>query len=63
MCKYCVKNSDKCCIFLNLFTHKYYMNLRTDIWDQYNGGLIRHSEYINYCPWCGRDLYKDERKE
>ena len=61
MCKYCDKNSDKCIIFLNSFTHKYYVDLQTDQWDRYHGGLLHHWEYVNFCPWCGRDLY--ERKE
>lgn len=63
MCNYCDENLNECCIFQDPFTDKYYLNVCTYHWDDYDDDFDYIREYINFCPWCGRDLYKDERKE
>ena len=56
MCEYCDINSDKCCVFADPLTNDWYLNIETSQWDQYDDGWVYHREYINFCPYCGKQL-------
>ena len=56
MCNYCEKNSPECCIYFDPFYNEYYLDIETSEWDEYDDGFVHQTEYINYCPWCGRKL-------
>jgi len=57
MCKYCDYNDDNCEIFQDGASSDWYLNVRTDTWDKYDDDWIYERVFINYCPFCGRDLY------
>lgn len=59
MCKYCDCESDDNQIFIDLLTHEYYLDIETLEWDDRNDDYVHMREYINYCPWCGRELTKE----
>lgn len=56
MCNYCEENSPECCIYFDSLYNKYYLDIETSEWDYYDDGFVHLREYINYCPWCGRNL-------
>lgn len=56
MCKYCDINSDDCCIFVDPLPNDYYLDIETSEWDQYDDSFVHQREYINFCPYCGREL-------
>lgn len=37
-------------------SHDYYLDIETSEWDEYDDEFVHQTEYINYCPWCGRKL-------
>mgnify|MGYP003312759730 CR=1 FL=1 len=58
MCKFCDCNSNDCCIFSNDFDNKFYLDVETSEWDDYDQGFVHEKIYIDYCPWCGEKLKK-----
>lgn len=58
MCEYCGVNSDKQNIFMDPLTNDWYLDIETSQWDNYDDDWFHEREYINYCPYCGRYLYK-----
>lgn len=56
MCKYCDGNSYESCVWIDPLANKYFWDIETSEWDDYNDDFIYHREYINYCPYCGRKL-------
>lgn len=61
MCNYCEKTSPECCIYFDSLCNEYYLDIETSEWDEYDDVFVHQTEYINYCPWCGRKL--NERKD
>ena len=56
MCKYCDSESSANVIWLDSLTGDYYLELFTGNWDAYDDDFERIKEFINYCPYCGREL-------
>lgn len=58
MCTYCDYESDDNIIFHDFPYTKtdWYMEIQTGEWDSYEDEYIRKKVYINYCPFCGREL-------
>lgn len=56
MCKNCEYNSDECCIFQDGLTGDFYYYHRTSQWDSYDDDWVYDRIYLNFCPWCGREL-------
>ena len=56
MCKYCDYESNDCEIFQDPLDNSWYLNHETGEWDNYNDGFVYDKIYINYSPYCGRDL-------
>lgn len=56
MCKYCDYESNDCEIFQDPLDNSWYLDHETGEWDDYNDGFVYDKIYINYCPYCGRDL-------
>lgn len=59
MCKSCDYNSDECEIFVDPLTGDWYLDHITGQWDDYDDEFIHDRIYIEYCPFCGRNLRKD----
>lgn len=59
MCRYCDYESYDNRIFIDPLTNEYYLDIETMIRDSYNEDFFHDKEYINYCPWCGRELTKE----
>lgn len=49
-------------MFINPLTKEWYMSYETGEWDVLDGGYVHEKIYINYCPWCGRELAKGKGK-
>ena len=60
MCGYCDYDLDSCRIFVDPLTNDWYLDVETSEWDDYDDDWVHHKEYINFCPYCGRKLVKDE---
>ena len=60
MCEYCNPDSPENEIRQDGLTNEWYLNVDTYIYDNYDKEYIYRKVYINYCPYCGRDLYKNE---
>ena len=55
-CKYCDYNSVYNEIYYDPMSDDYYLDIETSEWDNYDDDYIHQKIYINYCPWCGREL-------
>lgn len=61
MCRYCDGKSPDCEIFPHgLVKNDYYLKVKTDTWDGVDNNWVYEYLYINYCPYCGREL-RDEK--
>ena len=60
MCEMCDQNSSRSCIYTDPLTNEWYLDIETSLWDDYDDDWVHEKEYINYCPYCGRSLYKKE---
>lgn len=60
MCDYCDIESDKCEVFhaFPYTDYDWYLVVKTHHWDAYNDDWFYDRVFINFCPYCGRDLRK-----
>ena len=56
MCNRCNYDSPDNQIYVDPLTNKYYLDIETSEWDEYDDGFVHQREYIAFCPWCGRKL-------
>lgn len=56
MCERCNPDSYGNRIYLDDKTNKWYLDIETSDWDDYNDYFFHQREYIDFCPWCGRKL-------
>lgn len=58
MCDYCDGKTmhTYCNIYQDSLTDDYYLSIRTNEWDKIDNDFVYKIVYINYCPWCGREL-------
>lgn len=62
MCRYCDYNSPDNEIFVDKTPNDYFLNVRTDFWDEVDDDWIYERVYfISYCPYCGRRLGNDTK--
>lgn len=55
MCKYCDKDSDKCCTYQDN-NGDWYIDVETYEWDDYEDDWVHQNVHVKYCPYCGREL-------
>lgn len=56
-CRYCDYDSPDNQIFeTGLVANDWYLDVQTAEYDPVDNDWIHQKVYINYCPWCGRDL-------
>jgi hypothetical protein len=58
MCECCDYESEYNEIYQDPLDGRYYLDIQTFEWDSYDDDYIHQRLYINYCPYCGRELYK-----
>lgn len=58
MCDYCNYESDSNEIFQDWKDGSHYLSVQTSQWDNCDDDWVYEKIFINYCPYCGRDLYK-----
>lgn len=56
LCTRCNPESYENRIYLDDKTSKWYLDIETSEWDEYNDEFVHQREYITHCPWCGRKL-------
>lgn len=59
MCERCNPDSLENEIWQDELTGEWY-NVDTYIYDNFDKEYLYRKVYINYCPYCGRDLYENE---
>lgn len=57
MCEYCNPMSAECEYWIDPLDHKWYLEVRTGEWDEYNDDYVYERIYgVKYCQYCGSEL-------
>lgn len=59
MCMYCDESSYECEIFHDEENDSYYLDIETGEWSDYYDEYLHQRIDINFCPYCGRELGKE----
>lgn len=59
MCEYCDYDSTYNKIHVDPLDNRYYLDVQTYEWDNYDDDFVHMQIYINYCPYCGRKLKEE----